>query len=112
MGSRVRQLLATLRVAFSPALFSWDGIDLVDGFCLRTLSYSMLTIIMGPILDTVAISHARVGTSCEELGSRVNMSLLHPFTMPTRARYFASSVVTPRGYKARGCPCTYLRPLA
>jgi hypothetical protein len=47
------------------------------------------------ILDTVVISHAVVGASCEELGRHVNMGLLHPFTVPVRARNFASLVVTP-----------------
>jgi hypothetical protein len=54
---------------------------------------------MGPILDMVAISHAVVGASCEELERCVNMGLLHPFTAPVRAHYFASSAVTPQGYK-------------
>jgi hypothetical protein len=66
---------------------------------------------MGPILDTVAVSHDVVGTSCEELGWRVNMCLLHPFTTHVRAHRFASSVVTPRGYKAGGRPCANLCPL-
>jgi hypothetical protein len=68
--------------------------------------------IMGPILDMIVVSCAVVGTSCEELGRRVNMGLLRCFTAPIRAHHFASSIVTPSGYKADGHPCTHLRPLA
>jgi hypothetical protein len=38
-------------------------------------------VIVGPVLDTVAISRAIVGTSCKELGRHVNMGLLCPFTV-------------------------------
>jgi hypothetical protein len=48
---------------------------------LRTLSYSRPMVIVGPVLDTVAISRAIVGTSCKELGRHVNMGLLCPFTV-------------------------------
>jgi hypothetical protein len=57
---------------------------------------------MGSILDTVTISHDVVDTSVEELGWCVNMCLLRPFTAPLRDHRFASSVVTPRGYKVGG----------
>jgi hypothetical protein len=67
---------------------------------------------MGPVLDTVVVSFNVVGTSCEELGWRVNMCLLCPFIVPIRARHFTSSVVTPQGYKASVCLCANLRPLA
>jgi hypothetical protein len=86
--------LATLCIALSLALFSLGGVDPTGGFCLRTLSYSRPTAIMGPILNTVVVSHTIVGTSCEELRRRVNMGLL----CLVRARLFAS-VVIPRGYK-------------
>jgi hypothetical protein len=66
---------------------------------------------MGPILDTIAVSHDVTGASCEELVWCVNMCLLHPFTVPVRAHHFASSVVTPWGYKTGGHPCANLRPL-
>jgi hypothetical protein len=56
--------------------------------------------VVGPILDTVAISYDVVeGMMCEELGKHVNTSLL----CLVRARYFAS-VVTPRGYKSKWSP--------
>jgi hypothetical protein len=35
----------------------------------------------------------------------------HGFTAPVRAHRFASSVVTPRAYKAGGRPCANLCPL-
>jgi hypothetical protein len=54
MGSRMRQLLATLCVALSLALFAQGGADLADRFCLKTLSYSRPKVIMGPFLDTVS----------------------------------------------------------
>jgi hypothetical protein len=39
------------------------------------------------------------------------MSLMRPFAASIRACGFASSVVTPRGYKDGGHPCTNLCPL-
>jgi hypothetical protein len=111
MGSQALQLLATLYVALSLTLFAWGGADPTDGFCLRTLSCSWPTTIMGPVLDTVSISHTVVGTSREEMERHVNMGLLFPFTMLVRARRFASSVLTLRGYKDGGRPCTHLHPL-
>jgi hypothetical protein len=69
--------LATLCVAFSLALFALGGADPVDGFCLRAMSFGRLTAIVGPILDTVVVSHAVIaGIMCEELGRHVNMDLL------------------------------------
>jgi hypothetical protein len=88
----------------SLTLFYRGGVDLTVGFCLRTLSYSRLTAIVGPILDTIVVSCVVLGLSWEKLGRHINMGLLHPFTV--------SSVVTPRGYKADGGPSTDLRPFA
>jgi hypothetical protein len=68
MGPQLRQLLATLCVASSLALFTWGGADPTGGFCIRTLSYSRPMANMGPILDMVAVSHDLAGASCEELG--------------------------------------------
>jgi hypothetical protein len=62
---------------------------------------------MGLVLDTVVVSHAIVGISCEESGRRVNMGLLQL----ARAHCF-TSVVTPQSYKVGGLPCASLRPLA
>jgi hypothetical protein len=56
MGSWVHQLLTTLCVALSLVLFARGGADPAGRFFHRTLSYSRPTTIMGPILDTVAIS--------------------------------------------------------
>jgi hypothetical protein len=67
---------------------------------------------MGLILDMVALSHDAASASCKELGWCVNMCLLHPFTLPVWAHCFASSVVTPRGYKAGGHLCANLHHLA
>jgi hypothetical protein len=77
MGPRVSQLLATLCVALSLALFALGGADPTCVFCLRTLSYSRPMEIVGPVLDTVVVSHAIVGASCEELGA-----YKHGFTAP------------------------------
>jgi hypothetical protein len=112
MGSRVHQLLTTLYVASSLALFAWGGADPIGGFCLRILSYCRPTAIMGTILDIVVVSCDVAGKSCEQLGWRVNMCLMSPFTAPVRARCFASSVVISRGYKVGSCPCANLHPLA
>jgi hypothetical protein len=84
MGPRVRQLLAIFCVAFSLALFALGSTDLVGGFCLRTMSYSRPMSIVGPVLDTTIVSCAIVGVLCEELGRRVNMGLLRPFTAPSK----------------------------
>jgi hypothetical protein len=59
---------------------------------------------MGPTLDTVAVSRDVVGTSCEELGWRVKLCLLRPFTAHVSTHHFASSVVTPWRYKAGSRP--------
>jgi hypothetical protein len=90
------------------ALLALGGIDLTDGFCLRTLSFGRPTTIARPILDMVAVSHAIVVTSCKELGWHVNMGLLHL----VRGYRFASFVVTLWCYKAGGRPCAHLCPLA
>jgi hypothetical protein len=60
------QVLAILYVILSLALFGLDGADLTIGFCLRTLRFSWPTMIVGPILDTMAISSAVEGMVCEE----------------------------------------------
>jgi hypothetical protein len=98
--------------ASSLILFAQGGAELTGGFCLKTLSYCGPTSIMGPILNTVVVSHDVAGVSCEELGWHVNMCLLHPFTMPVMACHFTSSVVTPRGHKVGNRPCVNLHPLA
>jgi hypothetical protein len=100
MGPQMHQLLFTLCVASSLALVALGSSDLTSGFCLGTLSFAGPSPIIGPILDTVAISRDVKGTSCKELGQHVNSCLLHLFTAPAGAHHFASSVVTPRGYKA------------
>jgi hypothetical protein len=107
MGSQVRQLLVILCVTLSLALFTLGDADLTDGFYLRTLRYSRPMTIMGPVLDIIIVSRVIVDTSCEELGWYVNMSLLRL----VRVHRFASSIVTPQGYKASDRPCTHLHPL-
>jgi hypothetical protein len=66
MGPRVCQLLATLCVTLSLALFALSGADPTGRLCLRTLSFSRPTAIMGPILDTVIVSRSIEGVICEE----------------------------------------------
>jgi hypothetical protein len=104
----MRQLLGTLCVTSSLAL---GGADPTGGFCLRTLSCCRPTAIVGPILDTVIVSHCVAGASCVELGWRVNMCLLRPFTASIRVHRFVSSIVTLWGYKAGSRPCVNLHPL-
>jgi hypothetical protein len=98
----MHQMLVTLCIASSLALVVLGDSDLIGGFHLRTLSVEHPSAIMGPILDMIVVSHDVEGVSCEELGWHVNSCLLGHFTAPARARRFASSVVTPRGYKAGG----------
>jgi hypothetical protein len=98
-------MLATLCVDLSLTLVALSVSDPASGFCLGTLSVAGPSVIMGPILDIVVIFHDVEGASCEELGWRVKSCLLHLFTAPTRARRFASSIVTPHGYQAGGHPC-------
>jgi hypothetical protein len=111
-GARMCQLLAIPCVASSLALVARGDSDLTSRLCLGTLSYRRPMTIVGPILDTFTVSDDVVVMSCEELERCVNMGLVCHFTTPVRARCFASSVVTLRGYKVGGCPCTNLRPLA
>jgi hypothetical protein len=66
VGPQVCQLLATLCVALSLALFALGGADPTGGFCLRNLSFSKPMAIMGPVLDTVVIFHDIEGMVCEE----------------------------------------------
>jgi hypothetical protein len=56
----MRQLLATLCVTLSLALIALGSAYSTGGYCLRTLSNSRPTAIVGPILDTVVVSHAVV----------------------------------------------------
>jgi hypothetical protein len=105
MGPQMCQLLATLYVTSLLTLVTLGASDPTGGFCLGTLSLADALVIIGPILDTVVVSHDVAGTSCEELGWHVNFMFTTLFTMPARPSRFASSVVTPRGYKANGCSC-------
>jgi hypothetical protein len=93
-------------------MFAQGNTDPAGGFCLQTLSRCSPTGIVGPVMDTVVISHDVTNMSCKESGWRVNMYLLHLFTASIRARRLAPSVVIPRGYKASRQPCANLRPLA
>jgi hypothetical protein len=98
-------MLSTLCVASCLSLFALAGSDPTGGFHLGTLSIAGPSLIMGPILDMVAISRDVEGTSCEEMGWHINSCLLHLFTTPARALRFASSVVTLWGYKYGSHPC-------
>jgi hypothetical protein len=101
-GPRWCQLLAILCVTLSLAMFALAGADLASGFCLRILSLGRPTPIMGPVLDMVVVSYVVVaGEKCEESGRSVNMGLLCPLLRLVRAYCFASSVVTPWGYKSK-----------
>jgi hypothetical protein len=82
-------------------MFALGGADLASGFCLRTLSFGRPMTNMGTILDIVVVSRAViVGTTCEESGRHVNMGLPHLLLCLASAHCFASSIVTPRGYKS------------
>jgi hypothetical protein len=69
----VRQLLSTLCVALSLVLFALCDTYLTKGFCLSTLSSSRPRAIVGPILDTVAISLIVEGMIREESGRHVSI---------------------------------------
>jgi hypothetical protein len=87
----------------SLTLFALGGADLTTS--LGTLGFGRPTTIVGLVLDIVAISHAiMVGTMHEELERCVNMGLLRLLLCLARARCFASSVVTLRGYKSELSP--------
>jgi hypothetical protein len=60
------QLLATLCVVLSLALFALGGADPTSKFCLRTLSIAGPSIIMGPIWDTLVVSHAVIAGTMYE----------------------------------------------
>jgi hypothetical protein len=44
----------------------WAALTRLAGFCLRTLSFSRPTTIVGHILDTVVVSNVVGGMVCEE----------------------------------------------
>jgi hypothetical protein len=92
-------MLGSLCVTSSLAL---GGSDPTSRFHLRTLSIAGPLVIMGPILDMVVISHDVEGASCGESRWCINSCLLPLFIALATARRFASSVVTPWGYKASG----------
>jgi hypothetical protein len=61
------QLLATLCVALSLALFALGGADPTGEFCLRTLGFVGPSAIMSPIFYMIAVSHAVIAcVMCEE----------------------------------------------
>jgi hypothetical protein len=63
------QLQATLCVTLSLALFALGGSDPTGEFFLRTLSLAGPSIIMGPVWDTIVVSHAVIASvMCEEYG--------------------------------------------
>jgi hypothetical protein len=81
MVPRMCQLLATLCVTSSLALFALGGPDPTSKFHLRTLSYHRPTTIVGPVLHAVVISYNAEGVLYEELGWRINSCLLHHLTV-------------------------------
>jgi hypothetical protein len=62
----VCQLLATLCVTLSLALFALGGADPTGRFCLRILSFVRPTTIVRPIFDTVVVSLGVEGMVCDE----------------------------------------------
>jgi hypothetical protein len=59
---------------FVPRSVALGGAEPAGEFCLRTLVFIRPTTIVGPILDTVAVSRDVAGTMCEESVRRVNVS--------------------------------------
>jgi hypothetical protein len=110
MGPQMHQMLATLCVTLSLALVALGSSDPTGRFHLGTLSVAGFSANVGPILDTVAVSCGVEGTSCEELGWRINLCLLCLFIAPARGRRFASLIVTPQGYKGGGR--SYVQPMS
>jgi hypothetical protein len=51
------QMLVTICVALSLTLVALGDSNLASGFHLRTLSVASLSAIVGPVLDTVVVSH-------------------------------------------------------
>jgi hypothetical protein len=67
MGSRMCQMLDTLCVALSLTLVALGGSDPILRFWLGTLSVRGPSAIMGPIWDTIFVSHVVIaGVMCEE----------------------------------------------
>jgi uncharacterized membrane protein SirB2 len=62
----VCQLLVTICVALSLALFTLGAAVPTSGVFLRTLSFSKPMAIVGPILDTVLLSRTIEDVVCEE----------------------------------------------
>jgi hypothetical protein len=65
--------MTTLCVTLSLTLFALGGADLIDGFCLKTLSFGKSTAILEPILDTIGVSLDVAGMMCEESGRRLSV---------------------------------------
>jgi hypothetical protein len=103
MGPRVCQLLVTLCVTLSLTLFALGDADLTSGFCLKTLSFSRPTTIVGPILDIVVISHAMEGPVHEELGAckHIRRTLMHY----AKSHCLATSAGTPWAMRMNDGPC-------
>jgi hypothetical protein len=57
MGPQMSQMLVTICVALSLTLVALGDSNLASGFHLRTLSVASLSAIVGPVLDTVVVSH-------------------------------------------------------
>jgi hypothetical protein len=69
MGPLIVPIASNPLCCFVPCSICSGDADPTSEFCLRTLSIGRPTTIVGPILDTVAVSHAIVaGTMCEETG--------------------------------------------
>jgi hypothetical protein len=64
----MRHMLATPCVILSLALSTLGGSNPTGGFHLGTLSIAGPSAIMGPILDSIAVSRDVEGMLCEELG--------------------------------------------
>jgi hypothetical protein len=67
MGPQMRQMLDALCVALSLTLVALGGSDLIVRFWLGTLSVRGPSTIMGPIWDTIFVSHVVIAVvMCEE----------------------------------------------
>jgi hypothetical protein len=106
MGPWTCQMLSTLCVTSSLALFTLDGSDWTGGFHLGMLSFGRHLGNCGAHCAYGCHIPRYRGHVIRGAGWHVNSFLLCLFTTLAKPYHFASSVVIPQGYKACSRSCT------
>jgi hypothetical protein len=104
------QLLATLCVALSFALFALGGANPTSRCCLRTLRFVGSSTIVGPIFDMIIISLDVASMICEEGGGGACKCMQHPLLHFAWSRRLSFNTVG--ALRTNDFPWAPLRPLA